>query len=202
MLRVVKFSVALALCVGTGVASALAADSRSDPGPAKQPSLRFSFAGESPLGARAGLPETFADHVPGAYASAMTLYRTAMAIGLQPPLVASDRIYGAELAEALQWTWSTANGDVVTRIGKGTFRLSLEAGSNWFRELNCRMIQWPGGDLQAEMACDDGRRRMMMIPSEGVVMIDDVAFQRVFAREPLPPEEDIVPPDAEAVNPE
>ena len=63
------------------------------------------------------------------------------------------------------------------------------------------MIQWPSGDLQAEMACDDGRQRMMMIPSEGVVIIDDVAFRRVFAREPLPPEEDIVLPEVEAINP-
>ena len=30
----------------------------------------------------------------------------------------------------------------------------------------------------------------MMMPSDGVVMIDDVAYARVFPREPLPPEED------------
>ncbi len=106
-----------------------------------QPSLRFDFAAESPLAARAGTAESLAESVPGAYVSAMTLYRVAMASGIQPPLVASDRIYGEELAGPLQWTWSSENGDVVSKIGKGMFRLSFqENGSNWFRELNCRMV--------------------------------------------------------------
>ena len=157
----------------------------------RQPSLRFDFSAESPLAARAGMAESLAESVPGAYASAMTLYRVAMASGTQPPLVAPDRIYGEELAGPLQWTWSAENGDVVSKIGKGMFRLSFqENGSSWFREVNCRMTQWPGGDLKAPMDCDDGTKRTMTIPSEGVVMIDDVTFQRVFAREPLPPEED------------
>jgi hypothetical protein len=191
MHHLVKLSVALALCVGTGGAAAWATDARTDPSPLKQPTLRFSFATESPLAARADQTESLVPSLPGAYASAMTLYRFAMASGFRPPLVASDRIYGEELAGPLQWTWSSENGDVVSKIGKGLFRLSFqENGSSWFRELNCRMTQWPGGDLKAPMDCADGTKRTMTIPAEGVVMIDDVAFQRVFAREPLPPEED------------
>ena len=191
MWRLVNFTVASVLCVGTGAAAAWAAEARPDQRPVSQPSLRFDFAAESPLVARAGPAEALADSVPGAYASAMTLYRVAMASGTQPPLVVPDRIYGEELAGPLQWTWSSQKGDVVSKIGKGLFRLSFqENGSSWFRELNCRMTQWPGGDLTAPMDCDDGTKRTMTIPSEGVVMIDDVTYQRVFAREPLPPEED------------
>lgn len=195
-----KLSVALALCVGSGVPAAWASDVQPGGGAVRPPSLRFDFAAESPLAMRAGPAESPAWSLPGAYASAMALYRVAMASGVRPPLVTPDRIYGEELAGPLQWTWSTPNGDVLSKTGRGMFRLSFaENGGSWFREMNCRMIQWPGGDLQAPMDCEDGTQRVMTIPSEGVVMIDDVAFQRVFAREPLPPEEEVVLPEGEAV---
>lgn len=198
MWRSVQFIVALVLCVGTGVATAWAIDMQSRSGGLKQPPLRFAFSGESPLGASPGMTESLQNGVPGAYFSAMTLYRVAMASGLRPPLVKPDRIYGEELAGPLQWTWSAENGDVITRVGKGTFRLSFEENrSNWFRELSCTMTQWPGGDLAAVISCEDGSERTMLIPSEGIVMLGNVAYQRIFQREPLPPEEDALVLEAE-----
>ena len=193
MWQTVRLFIALTSCVAGGAASAWAADTRSQPDGLGQPTLRFAFSAESPLVTRAGGIESLESGVPGAYVSAMTLYRVALASGLQPPLVASDRVYGDELAGPLQWTWATENGDVVTRVARGIFRLSFEADrSDWFRELDCRMVTWPGGDQQAVMQCDDGTERRMTVPSDGVVMIDDVAYTRLFQREPLPPEEDIM----------
>lgn len=199
MWKIVRPFIALAVCVGSGAASAWAADTHGQPDGLEQPALRFAFSAESPLVARAEPIESLQNGVPGAYVSAMTLYRVALASGLQPPLVASDRIYGDDLAGPLQWTWATENGDVVTRVGKGTFRLSFAAdGSDWFKELNCLMVTWPGGDQPAVMTCDDGTERRMTVPSDGVVMIDDVAYARVFPREPLPPEEDVMTIDLDA----
>ena len=191
MVRPVGFIVALAFSVQFGGSALWAEDLRPDDRTASLQRIVPSFAAESPIVAGPGSAQLLQDSLPGRYVSAMTLYRVAMASGLQPPLVATDRIYGDELAGPLQWTWSAENGNMVTRTGKGLFRLSIEeSSSNWFREINCRMVQWPGGDFSAVMNCEDGKERTMVIPSDGVVMIDDVAYARVFPRAPLPPEED------------
>ncbi len=203
MWRPVRFLVALVSCVGADAAAAWAIDVQGRPAGFTQPPLRFAFAGQSPLGTSAGVAESLQNSVPGAYFSAMTLYRVAMASGLRPRLVTSDRIYGEDLPGPLQWTWSAENGDVITRVGKGTFRLSFEENrSNWFREFNCKMTQWPDGEFAAVISCEDGSERTMLIPSDGIVMLGNVAYQRVFQREPLPPEEEIVLPDPEAVAPQ
>ena len=144
MWKIVRPFIALAVCVGSGAASAWAADTQGQPDGLEQPALRFAFSAESPLVARAEPIESLQNGVPGAYVSAMTLYRVALASGLQPPLVASDRIYGDELAGPLQWTWATENGDMVTRVGKGLFRLSFEENQQQLvQELNCRMVPGP-----------------------------------------------------------
>ncbi len=189
MMRSVGFIVALAFSVQFGGSTLWAEEMRPDGTASLRPAIP-SFAAESPIVARPGPTQMLQDSLPGRYVSAMTLYRVAMASGLQPPLVATDRIYGDELAGPLQWTWSAENGNMVTRTGKGLFRLSIEGSSKWFREINCRMVQWPGGDFSAVMNCEDGKERTMVVPSDGVVMIDDVAYARIFPREPLPPEED------------
>lgn len=181
----------MAFSVQFGGSALWAEEVRPNDGSASLRPVVSSFAAESPIVAGPGPTQLLQDSLPGRYVSAMTLYRVAMASGLQPPLVATDRIYGDELAGPLQWTWSAENGNMVTRTGKGLFRLSVEeSSSKWFREINCRMVQWPGGDFSAVMSCEDGKDRTMVIPSDGVVMIDEVAYTRVFPREPLPPEED------------
>ena len=120
------------------------------------------------------------------YASAMTWYRVALSQGYQPPLVLQSWLYSDELPEPLQWAWSAPNGDLVARTGKGSFLLSFEdSGKNWFRELNCRMIHWPGGDAQAVMNCNDGTQRTMLIPEEGGVMIGNVQYRRAFQQAPV-----------------
>ena len=159
-------------------------DSRVDPTATHSLQFRFDFAFKSPL--ISSPADALKTGVPHEYASAMTWYRVALAHGYQPPLVAQSWIYSDELPEPLQWAWSTANGDLVARTGKGSFLLSFEdSGKNWFRELNCRMVQWPGGDAQAIMNCNDGTQRTMQIPEEGGVVIGNVQYRRAFQQAPV-----------------
>jgi hypothetical protein len=130
--------------------------------------------------------------LPREYASAMTWYRVAMANGYrQAPMVASPWGYDDQLPEPLNWTWIADNGDLVTRVGKGAFRLSLaDNQNNWFRDVDCKLAGWPGGDTEAPMTCGDGAQRMLRVPGGGTITVDDVPFTRVFSSEQtnLPPE--------------
>ncbi|MEW9837017.1 hypothetical protein ABUE29_17025 [Mesorhizobium sp. ZMM04-4] len=174
--------------VGLVFASALAGqawgfDYRIDPSAPHSSQFRFTFAEKSPLASGA---DTRDAGIPAEYASAMTWYRVALAQGYQAPLVTRSWIYSDQLPEPLQWAWSAPNGDLVARTGKGSFLLSFEdSGKNWFRELNCRMIQWPGGDAQAVMNCNDGTQRTMLIPEEGGVVIGNVQYRRAFQQAPI-----------------
>ena len=159
-------------------------DSRVDPTATHSLQFRFDFVSKSPL--IASPADALKTGVPHEYASAMTWYRVALAQGYQPPLVARSWVYSDQLPEPLQWAWSAPNGDLVARTGKGSFLLSFEdSGKNWFRELNCRMVQWPGGDAQAIMNCNDGTQRTMQIPEEGGVVIGNVQYRRAFQQAPV-----------------
>lgn len=161
-------------------------DYRIDPGTAHGSQFRLSFAEKSPLVSDAGTADALKAGVPHEYASAMTWYRVALAHGYEPPLVTRSWIYSDQLPEPLQWTWSAPNGDLVARTGKGSFLLSFEdSGKNWFRELNCRLVHWPGGDAQAVMNCNDGTQRTMLIPEEGGVVIGNVQYRRAFQQAPV-----------------
>ncbi|MDQ2634262.1 MAG: hypothetical protein M3Y78_11060 [Pseudomonadota bacterium] len=161
-------------------------DYRIDPAAAHSSQFRFAFADKSPLIATPSPAEALETGVPPEYASAMTWYRVALKQGYQPPLVAQSRVYSDELPEPLQWTWSAPNGDLIARTGKGSFLLSFEdSRKNWFRELKCRLVQWPGGDAQAIMNCNDGTQRTMLIPEEGGVVIGNVQYQRAFQQAPV-----------------
>jgi len=161
-------------------------DYRIDPSAPHSSQFRFAFAEKSPLAAKPAAVEAVNAGVPAEYASAMTWYRVALSQGYQPPLVLQSWLYSDELPEPLQWTWSAPNGDLVARTGKGSFLLSFEdSGKNWFRELNCRLIHWPGGDAQAVMNCNDGTQRTMLIPEEGGVMIGNVQYRRAFQQAPV-----------------
>ena len=165
---------------------ALGFDYRIDPNATHSSQYRLAFAAKSPLAAQAGAVETVKAGVPPEYASAMTWYRVALTRGYQPPLVTRSWVYGDQLPEPLQWAWSAANGDLVARTGRGSFLLSFEdSRKNWFREVNCRMVQWPGGDAQAVMNCNDGTQRTMLIPEEGGVMIGNVLYERAFQQAPV-----------------
>ena len=137
----------------------------------------------------------------------MTWYRVALAQGYEPPLVTRSWIYSDQLPEPLQWAWSAANGDLVARTGRGSFLLAFEdSQKNWFRELNCRLVQWPGGDAQAIMNCNDGTQRTMLIPEEGGVVIGNVQYQRAFQQAPVnfddaPPEGDAPTGDGQWIEP-
>src|SRR5690606_12765493 len=161
-------------------------DYRIDPSTPHGSQLRLSFADRSPLVSDPGPAGALVAAVPPEYASAMTWYRVALAQGYQPPLVARSQLYSDQLPEPLQWAWSAPNGDLVARTGKGSFLLSFEdSGKNWFRELNCRLVQWPDGDAQAVMNCNDGTQRTMLIPEEGGVVIGNVQYKRAFQQAPV-----------------
>lgn len=165
---------------------ALGFDYRIDPDASHSSQFRLAFASTSPLASRAGPADTVKAGVPPEYASAMTWYRVALTRGYQPPLVTRSWVYSDQLPEPLQWAWSAANGDLVARTGRGSFLLSFEdSRKNWFREVNCRMVQWPGGDAQAVMNCNDGTQRTMLIPEEGGVVIGNVLYERAFQQAPV-----------------
>jgi hypothetical protein len=198
----------VSVLVGVVLASVLSGrasgfDYRIDPSAPHSSQYRLSFADRSPLISSPGLADTLKTGVPHEYASAMTWYRVALAHGYEPPLVARSEVYSNQLPEPLQWAWSAPNGDLVARVGKGSFLLSFEdSRKNWFRELNCRLVQWPGGDAQAIMNCNDGTQRTMLIPEEGGVVIGNVQYKRAFQQAPINfddlPTESYVP----AVDPE
>ena len=170
-------------------------DYRIDPSTPHGSQLRLSFADRSPLVSDPGPAGALVAAVPPEYASAMTWYRVALAQGYQPPLVARSQLYSDQLPEPLQWAWSAPNGDLVARTGKGSFLLSFEdSGKNWFRELNCRLVQWPDGDAQAVMNCNDGTQRTMLIPEEGGVVIGNVQYKRAFQQAPVS-FDDLLPSD-------
>lgn len=180
----------LPVLIATLCASALCGQAFGFETPATTPSrvylqFRPALSASSPLVAR-NAATSQKPGVPAEYASAMTWYRMALTNGFQPPLVARSWTYGDELPEPLQYAWSAPNGDLVARTGKGSFMLSFEDNDkNWFRELTCMMVQWPGGDAQAVMNCNDGTQRTMLIPEEGGVVIGNQQYRRAFQQAPV-----------------
>jgi len=193
MLRPVLSLVPVLPALLCGMTLAHAYDYRLDPGAANRTEMHFAFAQRAAAGSAPVMPEApglGSPTVPPEYASAMTWYRAALAEGHdQPPIVAYPGLYEGDLPAALEWTWSAENGDLLTRTGKGVYRMSVgSTTANWYREFNCRMVTWPSGSLEAKMQCDDGVERSMLIPGDGIVIVDDTQFARVFQTE-LPPEE-------------
>lgn len=195
MSRLVRLCLALLLsAAGGGLAHAY--DLRVDPNAARRSEIRVAF-GKEPMRAlkasAAGEIKSGNPQLPRAYGSAMTWYRVALADGYrQPPIIASDWSYDEGLPEPLHWAWIADTGDLVTRVGKGIFRLSFaDSRVNWFRDLDCRLLSWPDGETKAPMSCRDGSSRMMQIPGDGIVRVDGVKYARVFHSEStvLPPEE-------------
>jgi hypothetical protein len=189
---VLPICLAFLVSLSASQAVAVAADLRIDEQLARSAEMRVSLSPES-LRLKAPPGADLATGLPLEYGSAMTWYRVALADGyMQPPLVASPWLRDDGLPEPLQWTWAADNGNVLTRTGKGSFRLSLANNrSNWFREVDCRLLSWPGGNAEATMTCADGVSRTLMIPGDGIVLVDDVQFVRVFDSEAttLPPQE-------------
>ena len=181
----------LSILLGAALAAAfggqaLGFDYRIGPNAAHSEQFRFAFANKSPLIANAGPADALDAAVPQEYASAMTWYRMALTQGYEPPLVTQSWIYSDELPDPLRYAWSAPNGDLVARTGKGSFLLSFEdSQKNWFRELNCQLVRWPGGDAQAIMNCNDGTQRTMTIPEEGGVVIGNVQYKRAFQQAPV-----------------
>ena len=181
----------LSVLIGVVLASvlggqALGFDYRIDPSTPHSTQYRLLFADRSPLVSDPDPASALEWGVPHEYASAMTWYRVALTNGYEPPLVAQSRTYSEELPDPLRWAWSAPNGDLVARTGKGSFLLSFEdSRKNWFRELNCRLVQWPNGDAQAIMECNDGTQRTMLIPEDGGVVIGNVQYKRAFQQAPV-----------------
>jgi hypothetical protein len=117
------------------------------------------------------------------YAPAMIWYRAALARDGQPTIAAAEP--NEEDPNPLRY-WIAENGDIVSRTGRGLFHLTYGNGSqNWYREFDCRLVNWPDGESKAIMNCDDGVQRTMVIPSSGTVVVDDVEYKRVVTEAPL-----------------
>jgi hypothetical protein len=187
---------ALSLAGSCGVAHAY--DSRIDPGAASRAEITIAFTPEFPLRSSKGPADTVDRDqriVPAEYASAMTWYRVTLSGGYPQPLIATAPwSYSDQLPEPLHWAWIADNGDVITRAGKGLYRMSFaNSHNNWFQEVDCRLMAWPEGDSEAAMTCSDGKQRAMQVPGDGIVLVDDIQYVRVFDSEEttLPPPEQI-----------
>ena len=195
MMRSVAVLVVSALSLAGSSFAVHAFDHRVDPGAASRTEISFAPSRNIWRPLNAGTDNA---RLPREYASAMTWYRVALADGYtQAPLVASPWVRDEQLPEPLHWAWIADNSDLITRVGKGLYRLSFaNTGSTWFQEVDCRLQAWPEGNSQAPMACNDGKQRTMQIPGDGIVLVDDVQYTRVFDSEEttLPPPE--VMPDA------
>jgi hypothetical protein len=193
-MRLIQFCVAsiLSLVGGSGLAHAY--DVRVDPQAAGRAEFTIDFTHEYRLGMHGSSPAVVVQ-VGRQYALAMALYRVAMTAGYaQTPMVAVPWSYEQQLPEPLHWAWVADNGDVIARTGKGHFQMSLaNSVSSWFRQVDCSLIAWPGGNSEAPMTCSDGTQRTMQIPGDGIVLVDDVQYTRVFNSEQttLPPPEEI-----------
>ena len=162
MLRQVLPLLVSLLPIAGSCVDADAYDPRVDPAVMRRGETTIAFTPASPLSSRAGAADALDRNlriVPREYASAMTWYRVAFAGGYdQGPMVASPLGYGDRLPEPLHWAWVADDGDLITRVGKGLFRLSFANGANnWFQEVDCRLQAWPGGNAEAPMACNDGK---------------------------------------------
>jgi hypothetical protein len=196
MSRLAHFCLGFLLSLAGGHGVAYAYDFRVDPEATLRGAIGVAF-GREPMRALAdradGDLNSGDPKLPPDYAPAMTWYRLALAGGYkQPPLVARDWSHDERLPEPLQWAWLAENGDVVSRMGRGVFRLSIaNSRVNWFRDVDCRLVSWPDGKAEAPMACNDGSQRMMQIPGDGLVRVDGIQFSRVFQSDAtvLPPEE-------------
>jgi hypothetical protein len=182
-----------ALSVAGSCVAVHAYDSRIDPGVTRRGEITVAFTPEFPLASRVAAADPNLRIVPREYASAMTWYRVALAGGYdQGPMVASPLGYGDQLPEPLHWAWVADNGDLITRVGKGLFRLSFaNSANNWFQEVDCRLQAWPEGNAEAPMVCNDDKSRVMQVPGDGIVLVDDIQYVRVFDSEQttLPPPE-------------
>ena len=189
------------ICLGTmlsavgGVAPAYSYDQRVNPDATRRPEISINLSEWPQLTLDDGIKGALLAEearLPREYASAMTWYRVTLASGyLQPPMLAAPWGYDEQLPEPLNWTWVSDDGNLMTRIGRGSFRLSLaDNQNNWFREIDCQLSVWPGGDKEAPMSCADGAERVLRVPGGGTITIDDVVYTRVFQSEltDLPPE--------------
>jgi len=178
--------------VGSG-SVAYAYDQRVNPNAANR--AEISFAPSQDI-LRALDAATDDARLPQEYASAMTWYRVALADGYtQGPLVASPWVRDEQLPEPLHWAWIADNGDLITRAGKGLYRISFANNqSTWFQDVDCRLQAWPEGNSQAPMVCDDGKQRTMQIPGDGVIVVDDIQYVRVFdSDETTLPSQEVLP---------
>jgi hypothetical protein len=190
------------LCLGSllslagGFGPAFAYDVRIDPNATRRAEISVAFTSEPKrtlADSADGTINSGDPRLPRSYAPAMTWYRLTLAGGYrQAPIVARGWSHDELLPEPLQWAWLAENGDVVMRMGRGVFRLSIANNrTNWFREVDCQLVSWPDGKAEAPMACNDGSQRMMQIPGDGLVRVDGMQFTRVFQSDAtvLPPEE-------------
>ena len=116
------------------------------------------------------------------YVSAMTLYRLSPSEGgLKERVLVLDWVGTDGLPDPFRLVWKASNGNLVARIGKGLFRISLgNYRANWFHDLDCRLLNWSGGEMDAAVSCSDGQDRRMTVPGSGLLMIDDDRYQRVL----------------------
>lgn len=203
MARTALFFLMLALAIA---GEAEASDRRSDPKVAQTGDrLPQEFRASAGQKVNFDPPYMGAQGIPSSYAAAMTWYRAASQDEYAQFRALAFNWHGKErLPDFLRWTWVAPNGDLVTRVGKGLFRVSFgNYRVNWFWELACQLVSWPSSNIEAVIACDDDKQRTMLIPGDGTIVVDNIQYRRVFQIDEAPQadeaaEEEGVSSDGEA----
>jgi hypothetical protein len=198
-MRVISVVVCL-LSIAAGWAQALGAERASRlraAGPKQRPALLFS-------GSEIGLGTLYPAHLDlvQRYVAAMTLYGLAPnEDDLKTRVLALEWVGTDRLPDAFRLVWTAPNGNTIARIGKGLFRISYgNYRTNWFQNLDCRLMNWSGGESEAAVSCTDGKDRRMLVAGSGLIEIENVQYRRVFPmdwdiRPSLEPETGSIEPD-------
>src|SRR5919198_2845166 len=144
MSHLVQFCLASSLFLVSSGGAVHAYDRRVDPNAVSRTEMAFTFSPKAMQTLNDSADHIFSGdkpNLPPEYASAMTWYRVALADGYtQAPMVASPWSRDDQLPEPLHWAWIADNGDLITRVSKGVFRMSFaDNQSNWFQDVDCRL---------------------------------------------------------------
>jgi hypothetical protein len=116
------------------------------------------------------------------YVSSMTLYSLAPNENdLKAKVLTLNWVGTDRLPDAFRLVWAAPNGNLIARIGRGLFRISSgNYRANFFRNVDCQLMNWSGGEIEAAVSCSDGKDRSMLVPGNGLLVIDNVQYRRIF----------------------
>lgn len=133
------------------------------------------------LGSYAGREATVAQ-----YAVAMRRYKAAGERGPGDRLAISAFVPLGAPPALEPFTWVSADGSMVRRVGDGMFAVSVgNQLGNWYVDVKCQVVLWP------TLACSDGIDRKAAAPDLETFVLDGIEFKRPYPKAEIPSEEEL-----------